>query len=301
MDINYELYKVFYQVASTLNFSEASRKLYISQSAVSQSIKALEQKLGHKLFIRSTKRVSLTPEGETLLNHIAPAIRMIHSAETLIMDKDTLNGQIRIGASDTICRYFLIQQLNRFHTEYPNVNIKIINKPTTACMELLKQDLVDLVIVNTPLEHLDKFSYSKVIKEFQDVFVVNPKYFNISGSTLTLTQLQKLPLITLERNTTSCQFLLHQLKKLGYLIKPNTELNSNDLVLDLTTIGLGIGFLPDYMISEKSSELKVLNLDFELPKRQLILVSNTENSMIVQTFSNYFSPQTHHSSTASGR
>ena len=63
MDINYELYKVFYHVATTLSFSEAANKLFISQSAVSQSIKALEKKLNQKLFIRSTKKVRLTPEG----------------------------------------------------------------------------------------------------------------------------------------------------------------------------------------------------------------------------------------------
>jgi len=61
MDINYELYKVFYHVATTLSFSEAANKLFISQSAVSQSIKALEKKLNQKLFIRSTKKVRLTP------------------------------------------------------------------------------------------------------------------------------------------------------------------------------------------------------------------------------------------------
>ena len=62
MDINYELYKVFFYVATTLSFSEASKQLFISQSAVSQSIKALEKKLDQTLFIRSTKRVQLTPE-----------------------------------------------------------------------------------------------------------------------------------------------------------------------------------------------------------------------------------------------
>ena len=67
MDINLELYKVFYYVAATLSFSEASKHLYISQSAVSQSIKSLEKKLGHPLFIRSTKKVLLTPAGEVLL------------------------------------------------------------------------------------------------------------------------------------------------------------------------------------------------------------------------------------------
>ena len=61
MDINYELYKVFYYVAVSLSFSEASKQLFISQSAVSQSIKVLEKKLGITLFIRSTKKYSSLP------------------------------------------------------------------------------------------------------------------------------------------------------------------------------------------------------------------------------------------------
>ena len=77
MDINYELYKVFYHAASTLSFSEASKQLFISQSAVSQSIKTLERKLDQVLFIRSTKKVQLTPEGEILLRHIEPAMHLI--------------------------------------------------------------------------------------------------------------------------------------------------------------------------------------------------------------------------------
>lgn len=82
MDINYELYKVFYYVASTLSFSEASKQLFISQSAVSQSIKALEKKLDQTLFIRSTKKVRLTTEGEILLRHIEPAISLIKRGES---------------------------------------------------------------------------------------------------------------------------------------------------------------------------------------------------------------------------
>ena len=81
MDINYELYKVFYYVASSLSFSEASKRLFISQSAVSQSIKVLEKKMKRKLFIRSTKKVQLTPEGEILLKHIEPAMNLIRRGE----------------------------------------------------------------------------------------------------------------------------------------------------------------------------------------------------------------------------
>ena len=106
MDINYELYKVFYYVASTLSFSEASKQLFISQSAVSQSIKALEKKLDQTLFIRSTKKVRLTTEGEILLRHIEPAISLIKRGESQLLDVGARGGQLHIGASDTICRYF---------------------------------------------------------------------------------------------------------------------------------------------------------------------------------------------------
>ena len=86
MDINLELYKVFYYVATTLSFSEASRQLFISQSAVSQAVKNLEKKLGHTLFVRSTKRVILTPEGELLLQHVKPALSMLNEGEAVLYD-----------------------------------------------------------------------------------------------------------------------------------------------------------------------------------------------------------------------
>ena len=109
-DINFELYKVFYYVATTLSFSEAAGKLFISQSAVSQSIKTLEKKLNQTLFIRSTKKVRLTPEGEILLRHIEPAVQLIVRGESQLLEASSGIGQLRIGASDTICRYFLVSQ-----------------------------------------------------------------------------------------------------------------------------------------------------------------------------------------------
>ena len=139
MDINLELYKVFYYVATTLSFSEASRELFISQSAVSQSIKTLEKKLNHTLFIRSTKKVLLTPEGELLLQHVKPAIQMLDEGESLLSGDNMLKGQLRIGASDTICRYYLIHYLQKFHQEFPDVRIKVTNSTSIGCAELLEK------------------------------------------------------------------------------------------------------------------------------------------------------------------
>ena len=128
MDINYELYKVFYHVATSLSFSEASKQLYISQSAVSQSIKTLEKKLEQPLFIRSTKKVQLTPAGQVLLKHIEPAMNLIARGENQLLESNTLGlGQLHIAASDTICRYFLVPYLKEFHKKFPSVPIKVTN------------------------------------------------------------------------------------------------------------------------------------------------------------------------------
>ena len=146
MDINYELYKVFYYVAVTLSFSEASKLLFISQSAVSQSIKSLEKKLGQSLFIRSTKKVRLTPEGEILLRHIEPAMNLIKRGESQLLDANSTSGQIRIGASDTICRYFLVPYLKKLHKEFPKAHIKVTNATSIGCVELLENGQVDLIV-----------------------------------------------------------------------------------------------------------------------------------------------------------
>ncbi|MBO5656717.1 MAG: LysR family transcriptional regulator, partial [Agathobacter sp.] len=139
MDINCELYKVFYYVATSLSFSEASKKLYITQSAVSQSIKTLEKKLGQSLFIRSTKKVQLTPAGSLLLKHVEPAMNLISRGENQLMDSSTLGlGQLHIGATDTICRYFLVPYLKTFHDLFPNVPIKVTNATSVKCVELLE-------------------------------------------------------------------------------------------------------------------------------------------------------------------
>ena len=179
MDINYELYKVFYHVAVTLSFSEASKQLFISQSAVSQSIKVLEKKLNQTLFIRSTKKVQLTPEGEILFKHIEPAMNLIRRGENQLLEANTLNGgQLRIGASDTICRYYLVPFFQEFHRKYPNVHIKVANQTSIACAKMLENGQVDFIITNYPNSSLSNANSIRPLKEFSDVFSGQPGVFS---------------------------------------------------------------------------------------------------------------------------
>ena len=274
IDINYELYKVFYHVASTLNFSEASKQLYISQSAVSQSIKTLERKLDQTLFIRSTKKVQLTPEGEILMRHVEPAMNLIQKGETQLLDAASTGGQIRIGASDTICRYFLIPYLERFHKAFPGAHIKVINQTSMKCAELLRNGLVDLTVVNFPNNHLGTTTSVMRIKKFRDVFIAGNTFQKLKGETLTFSQLLKYPILMLDKNSTTNEFL-HQVFQQHQLdLVPEIELTSNDLLIDLARIGLGIAFVPDYCISPDGEDVFILHTKEELPERELAIAYN---------------------------
>ena len=275
MDINYELYKVFYYVATSLSFSEASKQLYISQSAVSQSIKTLESRMNQSLFIRSTKKVRLTPEGEILLRHIEPAINLIQRGENQIMEANTLGGgQLRIGASDTICRYFLVPFLNKFHKAYPDVHIKVTNQTSPGCVDLLENGQVDFVVTNYPNSRIGNTNRIYTIKKFNDVFVANRNFFNLENQELSFEELLNYPILMLDRQSTTSEFLHHLFLQHELDLVPEIELSSNDLLMDLANIGLGIAFIPDYLLTAERSDMYPLKLKETLPEREIVIVTS---------------------------
>lgn len=290
MDINYELYKVFYHVASTLSFSEASKELFISQSAVSQSIKTLERKLDQLLFIRSTKRVRLTPEGEILFRHIEPAMHFIRRGEAQLLDAASTGGQIRIGASDTICRYFLVPYLERFHKEFPNAHIKVINQTSIKCVELLETGQADLIVVNYPNNYLNNMFSIKKIADFRDVFIANDSFEQLKEKTLDFQELSQYPILMLDKHSTTSEFLHSLFRQHQLDLVPEIELASNDLLIDLARIGLGIAFIPDYCLTKNADGLFTVQTAEELPGRELVIAYNEQLPLTrtAQEFLNYF-------------
>ncbi len=271
MDINYELYKVFYYVASSLSFSEASKQLFISQSAVSQSIKTLEKKLEQPLFIRSTKKVQLTPAGKILLKHIEPAMNLIRRGENQLFSSGSLGlSQLHIGASDTICRYLLVPYLKLFHQKFPSVPIKVTNATSLSCVDLLEQGKVDLIITNFPNSKINPSYVCKILCRFQDVFIANPSCFHLKKRDITLEELRRYPILMLDRKSTTSEFLHHIFLQHQLELIPEIELSSNDLLIDLARIGLGIAFIPDYCLKENDEELFLVKIKETLPFRQIV-------------------------------
>ncbi|MCC8061110.1 MAG: LysR family transcriptional regulator [Clostridiales bacterium] len=275
MDVNYELYKVFYYVADSLSFSEASRQLFISQSAVSQSIKLLEKKLGQPLFYRSTKHVELTPEGEILLKHIEPAVNLIRRGENQLAEADSLNGgQLRIGASDTICRYYLVPYLKEFHRLCPNVHIKVTNQTSIACAKLLESGQVDLAVTNYPNSGLSSAFATRTVQQFHDIFAASDDFAALRERPVHLRELLDYPILMLDRKSATSEFLHSVFQRYQLDLVPEIELSGNDLLIDLARIGLGIAFVPDYSLPAPHPGLFRIDIVEELPARQLVVAWN---------------------------
>lgn len=275
MDINYELYKVFFHVAKSLSFSDAADTLYISQSAVSQSIKTLEKRLNQTLFIRSTKRVALTKEGELLLKHIEPAINLISRGENQLCVDPKSGVQLRIGASDTICRYYLVPFLNNFHKKYPNIHIKVTNGTSLQCAKLLERNEVDVIVTNSPNSALNNMMQIIPVKEFRDIFIVNPESFPLTGHAVTLQELQQYPILMLDKRSTTSIFLHNLFLENSLDLVPAVELSSNDLLIDLARIGLGIAFIPDFCMKNQEN-LTTIDLTEDIPSRMLVAAYNSD-------------------------
>lgn len=218
---------------------------FLSPSQQSASPKTLEKKLNHPLFIRSTKKVLLTPEGELLLQHVKPGLSSFWTRENLsCQETNLLKGQLRIAASDTICRYFLIDYLQKFHQTYPDVRIKVTNSTSIGCAELLEKGQADLIVCNCPNSRLGSHFQTRVLKEFHDVFVANTDYFPVHTVQTELQELLNYPILMLSPKSTTSEYLREAFTAHNLKLLPEVELNSNDLLLDLARIGLGIACVP---------------------------------------------------------
>jgi len=275
MVLNYDLYKVFYQVADNLSFSQAAKKLYISQSAVSQNIKNLENELNTELFIRSTKKVKLTKAGKILFEHIEPAFNLIASGEESIKEINALKrGEIHIGANDTISKDFLLPYLNKFHQLYPEIQIQITNRTSSTCIELLQQNKVDLIISNLPNPKITEEMKVQKIYSFNDIFIAGNEFEEIKEQQHSLKMLKNYPLLMLEPKTTTRKFLDSLLAEMGTEITAAIELGSVDLLIEMAKIGLGIAFVPEYCLNLETDDLFEIKIKEKLPARELAVVNN---------------------------
>ena len=177
MEQNLSQYKIFYEVAKAGNISKAAKELYISQPAISKAISKLEDSLGLSLFTRSSRGVQLTSEGEILFEHAKEAFDTLSRGEQELKRIQEFDiGHLRIGVSNTLCKYVLLPYLKTFIDQYPHMKVTIESQSTAQTLSRLEQQKLDLGLVAEPSLRKD-LAFIPVM-DIQDTFVTTPAYLN---------------------------------------------------------------------------------------------------------------------------
>ena len=282
MIVDLNLYRVFFVVAKCKNISHAAEVLFVSQPAVSKSIKTLENTLNVSLFSRSSKGVALTPEGSILLNHIKNAFDEfslgVHILEKL---KNKEMGNINIGVSTTIGKSYFLPKFQEFIKEYPYFKIKIINKPTLDTIKLVQDDKLDLGIIGTT-SHEDDLEFIK-LGEIQDILVASSSYLE----NLNLDSLHDIftrgSFMLLESPNATREFIDNYFAKQNLIITPDIEASNMDFLIECAKIGLGITSVIKEFLHEdlENKTLVELPLDFPIPPRYIgVIYKNSSNLSI---------------------
>ena len=269
MAVKLELYRVFKEVAETGNISLAAKNLYISQSAVSQSVKQLETALQARLFARSPRGVSLTWEGQMLYQYVRSALGLLATGEDkLSQAQQLLLGTLTIGASDTVTSFFLTPFLETFHRQHPGIRLKIVSGRSAKVLSMLRSGAVDIAFASSPSEPgLSTWSCFAT----HSVFVAGSGYDCDFDHVYTRQEIADFPLILLERKASSRVFLEQYFLQSGITLTPEIELSSRSLLVSLAKIGLGVAGVTLEFVQKAldSGDIRLLKTDFTIPSRSV--------------------------------
>lgn len=269
MNINLDLYRIFYVVAKIGSISAAADILFISQPAITFQIKKLEEQLGISLFTRTKHGVILTDEGKVLFDYVKSGIESITNGENALSNLKNLDsGIIRIGASTTVCRHVVMPYLEKFHELYPKVDIQIVNNLTTNLIKELRNGNLDMLFLNMPMNE-NKDLKITFLTDVQDIFVGNKKYYDLTNGKLSLKDLNSFPLIFQKLPSNTRTYLNNYLKDSNVDLKPQLEVVSYNLIMDLVKAGFGIGYATKEFIKTELENNSLYEIEVvpKVPKR----------------------------------
>lgn len=241
-NINFNLYKTFYDVATYGSISKAAVMNYTSQPAISRSIKNLEDQLNTQLFFRTKKGIRLTEKGKELLFYVEQSYNSLMVAERVMFEDETLNkGKISIGIPSHIATFYLFDAIDAFHKDYPHIEITLISLSTTVLLEKLSNHEIDFIIDSEPIKSIDKDVVIKHLKDLDNTFAASASY-DIS-KIKKLKDLEKYPLILPIKGThnrTSLDALFVENK-----VNVNNVLNihTSEVIIGAIKRNLGIGYI----------------------------------------------------------
>ena len=266
MEPHLSQYKIFYEVARCGNISRAARELYISQPAISKAVNKLEEGLGVRLFHRNSRGVQLTKEGAILYRHISSAFEAINDGEReLRRIRDFHIGHLRIGVSNTLCKYVLLPYLKGFIERYPHVNISIESQSTIHTLEMLEAHKIDVGLVAEP--KVKKALTFSPVMEINDGFVCTPSYMEHlllrEGDEPDLFRTGNIML--LDQSNMSRKHVDSYLTERQIEVNQLLEVTDMELLIEFSRIGIGIGCVIKELVADDLKKGTLIEIPLPVP------------------------------------
>ncbi len=279
MNQNLSAYRIFYTVANAGNISKAAKELYISQPAISKSIQKLEDGIGCKLFLRSSRGVTLTEEGELLYSYVKNAF------ETLTLGEEKLHrsielgvGHLKIGVSSTLCKYLLLPYLKEFIKRHPHISISITCQSTNDTLKLLEENKIDIGLIGKPDNTKNiQFDY---LEEIEDIFVATKDYLrNLKTRGVTKSHiLQNSTLMLLDKHNMTRQYIDDYLQINHIHVQDSIDISDMDLLIEFAKIGVGVACVIKSFVTSELAEGTLIEIPLGIPihKREVGFAYKTQ-------------------------
>ena len=305
MDQNLSLYKVFYTVANAGNISKAAAELFISQPAISKSIRKLEQSLDVTLFSRNSRGVQLTEEGEVLYDYVQRAFYALQTGEAKLKKINDLGiGHLHIGVSTTLCKYMLLPYLKEFVAAHPHIRITIDCQSTNHTLHLLKENKIDLGLIGRP-ERLHHIHFDS-LGEIEDIFVSTQSYLdNLSLRTSRKDDLFKsATLMLLDKENMTRQYIDDYLSLYHIETNNTLEVSTMDLLIEFAKTGLGVACVIRQFVENELKDGTLVNIPLEAPlhKREIgfAYLENIQQTSAVKEFIQFYRQKSGQGETENG-
>ena len=274
-NINLNLYRTFYEVAKCKSISAAAKHMYMSQPAISKSLKNLENEFGVKLFTRKLNGCDLTLKGKELFEEVEEAFRILNRAEKRLIENKII-GNISIGVRSHVATFYLMDKVLEFRKQYKNVEISIVSRSTKELLNLLKNNEIDFIIDSiSDKDYIDDYDV-KSLGRFEHCFVSTIDYD--TSNIVSISDLKNEPLILPVKASTHRKELENLIRSKNIDFKNVLAIETSELILNLVRKKVGIGYLLKEMVKNDLEEgtLKEVKIRERLPQVELKLIYNSK-------------------------
>jgi len=283
--------RIFYEVALKLSMTEAAEKLYMSQPAISQTIKELESKFAVKLFDRIANKLYLTHQGEIFFSYSRRILNLYDECLNIITNTKNLKaGQLKVGASTTIGIYILADIIGKFKKLNKDIDISIVIENTRTLANFILENKIDFAFVEGPV-----YSEEIVIKEFCDdelVIIIPPEHPWVDLEHINIEEIIGQTIIMRERLSGARESFENLLNSHNIDLNVSIELGNTEAIKKAVEAGLGISCISKRTVERevKDNRLAIVRLkDIKISRKfNLIYHKDKYISRLFDAFIDFF-------------